>query len=135
LLGNAGSSHGYDASNKPTSTTNIEVYGNTFADNGLKAILLDSVALASSANVFVHDNKFVGKAELETMGIPVDVSSSTPVTVERSEQVFSSIFDILGMKFSSPVYTRTNSSLVGNILEYNNTVPSFTCCSQLHRLR
>lgn len=28
-VGDAGSSHGYDASNKPTTTTNIEIYGNT----------------------------------------------------------------------------------------------------------
>src|SRR5659263_15165 len=32
-IGNAGSSHGYDASNKPTVTANIEVFNNTFANN------------------------------------------------------------------------------------------------------
>jgi hypothetical protein len=44
-------SHGYDARAAATTTTNIEVYGNTFAANGLKAIVLGSAALESSANV------------------------------------------------------------------------------------
>jgi hypothetical protein len=52
-IGNQGRSFG-TGSPKPDSTQNIEVFNNTFAANGLKAILLDSAALASSANVHVH---------------------------------------------------------------------------------
>ena len=44
-------------SNKPTVTTDIEVFNNTFVNNGLQAILLGS---GSNNNVFVHDNKFIG---------------------------------------------------------------------------
>jgi len=101
-VGNAGSSHGYDASNKPTVTTNIEIFNNTFANNGLQAIMLGS---GSGNNVFVHDNKFIGKAELETMGIPVvvmsgNVSYTNPPTKEMSEKIFGSIFDILNQTFT-----------------------------------
>jgi len=96
-VGDAGSSHGYDASNKPTTTTNIEIYGNTFANNGLKAIALGS---NSDNNVFVHDNKFIGVAELETMGISVKgISYTNQPTKEMSERIFSSLFDILNLSF------------------------------------
>jgi hypothetical protein len=91
-VGNAGSSHGYDASNKPTVTTNIEIKNNTFANNGLQAILMGS---GSDNNVYIHDNKFIGVTELETMGI--SVKGITP-TIEMSERIFSNIFDILGSK-------------------------------------
>jgi hypothetical protein len=99
-VGDAGSSHGYDASNKPTTTTNIEICNNTFADNGLKAI-----TGSGGDNVYIHDNKFIGQKELETMGIPVDISEENPVTVNRSEKVFSSIFDILRFDFSTVFHT------------------------------
>jgi hypothetical protein len=116
-VGDAGSSHGYDASNKPTTTTNIEIYGNTFANNGLKAIMLGS---NSDNNVYVHGNKFIGEAELETMGISVEVMSgnvsyTNPPTKEMSEKIFSSLFDILhlsfvdsGNSFSNNVYPEIN---------------------------
>jgi uncharacterized Zn ribbon protein len=90
-VGDAGSSHGYDASNKPTTTTNIEIFDNTFANNGLAAI-----AGSGGENVYIHDNKFIGVAELETMGISVD---GIP-TKENSEKVFNSIFDILKTEIS-----------------------------------
>lgn len=118
-VGDAGSSHGYDARNKPTTTTNIEVFGNTFAANGLKAILLDSAALASSANVYVHDNKFIGKAELETSGISFEISNSNPSTIGRSEQIFSSIFDILNLNLSEPVLQSVDSTLTATITQVN----------------
>jgi hypothetical protein len=98
-VGNAGSSKGYDASNKPISTENIEVTGNIFADNGLKAILLDSVALAASSNVFIHDNSFLDKQQLETSGISVDIGNNMP-TQGMSDKVFGSIFDILSMNIT-----------------------------------
>jgi len=119
-IGNAGSSHGYDASNKPTVTTNIEIFNNTFANNGLKAILLGS---GSDNNVFVHDNKFIGVAELETMGISVKgISYNNPPTVEMSENIFSSIFDILNRVYTFQYpdkKTEINASV--DIVEYNNT--------------
>jgi len=107
-VGNAGSSHGYDASKKPTVTTNIEISNNTFANNGLKAIMLGS---GSGNNVFVHDNKFIGVAELKTMGIPVvgntveNVSVENPPTKEMSEKIFGSIFDILNINFQDSAIT------------------------------
>jgi hypothetical protein len=121
-VGDGGVSHGYDARNAPTTTTNIEVFGNTFAANGLQAILLGAAALESSANVFIHDNKFIGKAELETRGISFDVSNSNPSTIERSEKVFSSIFDILNQDFNfqyPDIQVPINASV--GVSEYNNS--------------
>jgi hypothetical protein len=98
-VGDGGVSHGYDARNAPTTTTNIEIQGNTFANNGLKSILLGS---NSDNNVFIHDNKFIGEAELEQMGVPVEamsgnVSYTNPPTKEMSENIFGYILDILSM--------------------------------------
>jgi len=125
-VGDAGVSHGYDARNKPTTTTNIEVYGNTFADNGLQAILLDSAALADSANVFVHDNKFIGKDELETSGITFEISNSNPSTIGRSEQIFSSIFDILNLNLSAPVFQSVESNLSATVTQVNEGKSTYT---------
>ena len=102
-IGNSGVSHGYDGRDKPTSTKNIEVFNNSFINNGLQAILLDSVALTPSANVFIHDNTIIGKADLETSGFSFDINNysyENPPSVEMSEKIFSSIFDILNMEFS-----------------------------------
>jgi hypothetical protein len=121
-VGDGGVSHGYDARNSPTTTTNIEVFDNTFAANGLKAILLGAAALASSANVFIHDNKFIGKAELETHGISFEISNSNPSTIERSGKVFSSIFDILKQDFNfqyPDIQVPINASV--SVSEYNNS--------------
>lgn len=96
-IANAGSSHGYDASNKPQKTDNIEVYNNIFADPGRQAIWLHNY----DGNVFVHDNSFINADVLETMGIPIgDISYENQPSVELSEEVFSSIFDILDMEFT-----------------------------------
>jgi Right handed beta helix region len=121
-LGDGGASHGYNARTALTATSNIEVYGNTFAANGLKAIVLGSAALASSANVFIHDNKFIGKAELETSGISLEISNSNPSTIERSEKVFSSIFDIRNQDFNfqyPDIQVPINASV--SVSEYNNS--------------
>ena len=114
-IGNAGSSHGYNAANKPTVTTDIEVFNNTFVNNGLQAILLGS---GSNNNVFVHNNKFIGVAELEQMGISVKGISPT---VQQSEKVFTSIFDILKMDYNF-VYPDVSQDLKGNVqvLSYKN---------------
>jgi Right handed beta helix region len=119
-VGDAGSSHGYDARNKPTTTTNIEITNNTFANNGLKAILLGA---GSDNNVFIHANKFIGVAELETMGISVKgISVSNPPTVQQSEKIFSTIFDILNQNFNSQYLdTETPINASVSITEYNNS--------------
>ena len=90
-IANQGRSFG-TGSPKPDSTANIEVFNNTFANVQINAA-------SGLSNIFIHDNKFIGKSELETMGVPVDVSGATP-TIQQSEQVFNSIFDILNMTFS-----------------------------------
>ena len=113
-IGNQGFSHGY-GSPKPTVTADIEVFNNTFANNGLKAILLGA---GSDNNVYVHDNKFIGVAELEQMGISVKGISPT---VQQSEKVFTSIFDILKMDYNF-VYPDVREDLKGNVqvLSYEN---------------
>lgn len=104
-VGDSGVSKGYDARNKPTHTKNIEIFNNTFANNGLRAIWLDAAGQEPGNNVFVHDNHFIGADELETMGIPVDgnhvenVSYDNMPTVEQSREVFDSIFDFLELDF------------------------------------
>lgn len=95
-IANTGSSHGYDGSNKPQKTDNVEVTNNTFADPGRLAIWLHNY----DGNVFVHQNHFIDAAGLETKGIPVsDISSGVsvdnPPSVETSEFVFSSILKFL----------------------------------------
>lgn len=115
-IGNAGSSHGYDASNKPTKTANIEVFNNTFANNGLQAILLGA---GSDNNVYVHDNKFIGVAELEQMGI--SVKGLVP-TKETSERIFNSIFDVLDKIFTFQYPDKeTTINASAEVIEYNNT--------------
>lgn len=118
-IGNQGFSHGY-GSPKPTVTANIEVFNNTFANNGLKAILLGS---GSDNNVFVHHNKFIGVAELETMGISVKgISASNPPTVETSESIFDSIFKFLNQDYTFQYLdqeTDINASV--DIVDYNNS--------------
>ena len=98
-IADCGSSMGYDGSKKPLHTTNIEVYNNTFADPGQKAIWLDSTGKGVT-NVYIHDNEFIDAAGLETRGISVgdisvDVTVDNPPSVETSEKVFTSIFDFL----------------------------------------
>lgn len=111
-IGNAGSSHGYDASNKPLYTANIEVYGNSFADPGRQAIWYHA-----GENVFIHDNRFVDASGLETEGFSFDNSPS----LETSERVFSSIFDILKMDYNFR-YPDISQDLKGNVqvLSYSN---------------
>lgn len=104
-IANSGRSKGYDARNKPQKTNNVEVYHNVFADPGRQAIWLHNY----DGNVYVHDNTFVNADVLETMGIPVgDISFDNPPTVEMSEKVFSSIFDILEVEFTNT--GRTNQT-------------------------
>jgi hypothetical protein len=117
-IANTGSSHGYDGSKKPQKTDNVEVYNNTFADPGRQAIWLHNY----DGNVFVHDNHFVNAAGLETQGIPVgDISVDNPPTLEMSENVFSSIFDILNMEFpENATTTQTEEDFNYTIKETEN---------------
>jgi hypothetical protein len=95
-----GSSHGYTPTAKPFDTQDIEVCNNTFANNGLKAILLDNVELAEQANVYIHDNRFIGEDELKTMGISVgNYSYENPPTVQQSEKILKTILDIFNAQF------------------------------------
>lgn len=114
-VADSGASMGYDGSKKPQTTTNIEVYDNTFSSPGLRAVWLDSTGKGVT-NVYIHDNSFVGVSGIETDGTPVDVISSNnvsvegisfenvsvdnPPTLEMSEKIFSSIFDILDVDFT-----------------------------------
>lgn len=97
-IGDAKSSHGYNAVKKGVPTEDIEVRFNTFSDPGLRAIWLHG-----GKNVYIHDNEFVDASKLETMGIPIgDISFDNQPTVEMSESVFSSILDL----FKVDVYTQ-----------------------------
>ena len=102
-IGDSGSSKGYNASKKPLKTKNIEVYNNVFADPGRQAIWLDSTGKGVE-NVYIHSNEFIDAAGLETQGIPVgDISSNVsydnPPSVEISESIFNSIFDVMYLDF------------------------------------
>jgi len=106
-VGNQGRSFG-TGSPKSDSIQDIEIYNNIFANNGLKPILADEVALEAGSNVYIHDNQFLGKAELSTMGVPVDVgnvSYNNPPTLQQSESIFSSIFDVLNLKYADNGFT------------------------------
>lgn len=102
-IADEGYSHG-GGSAKPTHTTNIEVYGNTFANTGLRAIWVDSTGKGVD-NVYIHDNKFLEGSEIERAGTSVDgvsiedISYEKPPSKEMSEQVFDSIFSLLDMTF------------------------------------
>jgi len=117
-IANAGSSHGYNAANKPQFTNNIEVCNNVFADPGRQAIWLHNY----DGNVYVHDNSFIDAASLETQGIPIgDISVDNPPSVETSEKVFTNIIDFLKQDyiFQYPTVRRDfrTSATVTNINE------------------
>jgi len=95
-IADAGSSHGYNAVKKGHPTKDIEVRYNTFSDPGLKAIWYHG-----GENVYIHDNEFVDASKLETMGVSIgDISIDNQPTLEMTEKVFDSIFDILEVEFT-----------------------------------
>jgi hypothetical protein len=118
-VANQGTSFGVGG-NKPDSIKDIEIFNNTFAGNGLKAIKADSVALESQANVYIHDNVFLNVSGLDTSGYSFDIPS-----IQTSENIFSSIFDILNHDFS---FTYPDSQAAINasvsIDYYNNSYNS-----------
>ncbi|MDD2287005.1 MAG: hypothetical protein PHQ11_16585, partial [Paludibacter sp.] len=107
-VGDQGHSHG-GGSPKKYHTTNIEVYENTFANCGRTSIWIDAAGKTPSTNLYIHDNKYIGVPVVERDGTPVNgvnitessdnVSYDNMPSVELSENVFSSIFDILNMNF------------------------------------
>lgn len=123
-VGDMGHSHG-GGSPKKDHTTNIEVTGNTFADCGTHAIMLDEAGISIMTNVYIHDNNYVNMAGTTTSGqsiggIPTfvsklanvtgptntsvntsNVSATHPPSVEMSKQIFADIFDVLNMNYSS----------------------------------
>lgn len=110
-VGDAGSSKGYDA-RKSIHTQNIEITNNTLAN--IKAGAFSPYS--SYDGVYVHDNHVINGKDLQTAGIPVNitgnettgivynVSISNPPTKEMSEDLFA---NILNMTFS-------DSGLVNN---------------------
>ncbi len=108
-VGDQGHSHG-GGSDKPYHTTNIEVYENTFANCGRTSIWIDAAGKTPSTNLYIHNNKFVNVPVVEREGTPVNgvnvtessdnVSYDNMPSVELSEKVFSSIFDILDTEFT-----------------------------------
>jgi len=99
-IGDAGSSKGYNARKDWISTQNVEIHDNVISDPGRESILLGEVSRNPESNVYVYDNVFKNTEELKTMGIPVDdYSIENPPTVEQSEKIFTSLFDILNISF------------------------------------
>jgi hypothetical protein len=113
-IADKGFSHG-GGSNKPTSTKNIEGYGNIFSSGGLRDIWIDSTGKGVE-NVYVHDNK---GTTVITSGTPVtgidfanvtgidlaNISFSNPPTKEMSETIFNYIFDALNLKYADSGFT------------------------------
>ena len=110
-IADAGASHGYDASKKPTTTTNIEVRWNTFANTGERAVWLDSTGKGYE-NVYIHDNKFVNvkavtnpgrsvELNMEVTDEPVyhDITDAVEPTNEMSDRIFSDILNLVNMQF------------------------------------
>ena len=120
-IADEGYSHG-GGSAKPTHTTNIEVYNNTFANTGLRSIWLDSTGKGVD-NVYIHDNKFLKGSEFTNNGVSVEgISFTNPPTKEMSHNIFGSIFDILNQEYSFKYLdqkTEINASV--DVIEYNNS--------------
>jgi hypothetical protein len=99
-ISDQGFSHG-GGSDKPTTTTNVEGYGNVFSSDGLRDIWIDSAGKGVT-NVYVHDNQ---GTDVTTSGTSVTaISFTNPPTVEMSEKIFASIFDILNTDISDSGY-------------------------------
>ena len=126
-IADEGFSHG-GGSAKPTHTTDIEVYGNTFANTGWHGVWLDSTGKGYD-NVYIHDNTFLNGKEFTNSGSKVDgisiegISFTNPPSREMSRQVFTSIFDILRMDYTYR-YPSIESDLGASV--------RVTCYNQTH---
>lgn len=108
-IGDQGRSFG-TGSDKSVHTSDIEICNTIFANNGRTAVALDIAGKEPSDNVYFHDNQFIGASKLETMGIPVEgFDFGNMPTKEMSEKIFSSIFDILDVKFTNTGRTNQTS--------------------------
>jgi hypothetical protein len=112
-VGDGGQSMGYDGRTNIIHTENIEIHNNTIVDPGRKSIVVDAAGQAPSDNVYIHDNIFVDTNEVKKMGIPVsdDISFDNPPSVEESDRVFSSIFDILSKEVPNTEHINTAKKL------------------------
>lgn len=146
-IADQGFSHG-GGSSKPTHTTNIEVYGNTFTNTGLRAVWLDSTGKGYE-NVYIHDNKFLDTKEFTTNGKSVEItgidpsqpiSYTNPPSKETSRRIFSSIFDIFSMDFVTQASGNDTvilpkgvkeipSEAIGTIKQYDQGNLSYTLVS------
>jgi len=112
-IADSGASMVYDGSNKPTHTTDIVVRWNTFANCGTQSIWLDSTGKGYD-NMHIYDNTFIGVAAVTNEGhdISLDITASNESaieynnltetvqpTVEMSERIFKSIFDVMYLDF------------------------------------
>jgi parallel beta-helix repeat protein len=95
--------HGFAPSYKPFTTDNAEVTGNIFGYSSERAINL--VNIEDTANIIINSNTYLNKGQLERAGIDFDLnySSENPPTIEQSEKIFSSIFDLFSTKYYSQV--------------------------------
>lgn len=106
-VGNTGASKGYDGRDKPFFTKNVYVHDNSFINNGLNAVLIDGDV--NDDNVYFVNNTVIGHDQLETSGFPIELignySYEHPPSLQTSKKVFSSIFDILNVKFQNSGFT------------------------------
>jgi Right handed beta helix region len=113
-VGNTGASHGYDGRNKPFFTQNVYVHDNSFINNGLNAILIDGDV--KDDNVYFKNNIVIGHEQLETSGFPIELignySYEHPPSLQTSEKVFSSIFDVLNMTFYDSAITNQSDDSI-----------------------
>lgn len=115
--GDSGSSHGYDASKKPQSTKNLEIYNNTFSSPGRMAIWNHA---DGSANVYIHNNLFIDSTGLETQGTSIgeiaqNISESNPPTLEMSKSIFNILDDLMNRDYTNSGST----SQTGDSIHYS----------------
>jgi len=87
-----GQSKGYGGHSNPDSTKDINIHDNTFGGPCWHVIWISD----NPNNIWIHNNTFLDLPKTQTDGYSVE---NLP-TVEHSEQIFSSIFDILNLNFS-----------------------------------
>lgn len=117
-VGDQGHSKGA-GSDKPIHTENIEIAYNTFSGKHLNTIWIDAAGKKPTTNLWIHDNNFVDMPEIESRGYSV----GNPPTMEESEEIFSSIFDIL-RKAATFTYPKVEADhkAYANVTYQNNEI-------------